>query len=64
MCNWYFLTFDILLFREKVVSTGRIIIEMIIRIFIFLIGYLVFRFGRKIFQKDLRLVAVNENKSY
>lgn len=55
-----FLTFDILLFREKAVSTGCIIIEMLIGIFIFLIGYLIFRFGRKVFQKNGRLVAVKE----
>lgn len=55
-----FLTFDILLFREKAVSTGDIIIEMIIGIFIFLIGYLIFRFGRKMFQKNGRLVPVKE----
>lgn len=60
-----FLTLDSFIIpKEKKISTGSIMTEFLIGIFMFLIGYIIFRFGRKIFQKDLRLVAVNENKSY
>jgi len=46
-----FFTLDSFIPKEKKISTGSIMTEFLIGIFMFLIGYLVFRFGRKIFKK-------------
>lgn len=55
-----FLTLDSLIPKEKKISTGSIMTELLIGIFMFLIGYIIFRFGRKIFQKNGRLVAIKK----
>lgn len=55
-----FLTLDSLIPKEKKISTGSIMTELLIGIFMFLIGYIIFRFGRKIFQKNWRLVAIKK----
>lgn len=47
----FFFTLDSFIPKEKKISTGSIMTEFLIGIFMFLIGYLVFRFGRKIFKK-------------
>ena len=46
-----FFTLDSLTPKEKKVSIWFNIVEMIVGICIFLIGYLIFRCGRKLFQK-------------